>query len=141
MNLSLLTSDFFSVVIAVFLFSASLSPLYYIAFAVIVVGLIIFNVAPERKESTAEDIALVAAVDDAVESGVGTESRIAGVDRVDDCDADADDSDEESDGRALIRAANAADGVVIDEQASAVRAAAPFAVVINDDIGASRDGD
>jgi solute carrier family 35 protein F1/2 len=45
MNLSFLTSDFFSVIIALFVFGARLHPLYIFSFIVIVVGLIIYNLA------------------------------------------------------------------------------------------------
>lgn len=45
MNLSFLTSDFFSVAFAVLLFRARLIALYFVAFAVIIAGLVIYNLA------------------------------------------------------------------------------------------------
>eukprot|EP00455_Lapot_gusevi_P050190 TRINITY_DN7234_c0_g3_i1.p1 TRINITY_DN7234_c0_g3~~TRINITY_DN7234_c0_g3_i1.p1 ORF type:complete len:182 (+),score=31.09 TRINITY_DN7234_c0_g3_i1:194-739(+) len=45
MNLSFLTSDFFSVLFAVFLFSARLVPLYFVAFFIIIGGLVVFNLS------------------------------------------------------------------------------------------------
>lgn len=43
MNLSFLTADFWSVVAAVLLFSAVLHPLYFVAFAVVLAGLVLFH--------------------------------------------------------------------------------------------------
>jgi solute carrier family 35, member F1/2 len=44
MNLSFLTSDFWALLIAVFVFGARLHFLYFIAFAVIVCGLVLYNI-------------------------------------------------------------------------------------------------
>jgi hypothetical protein len=45
MNLSFLTSDFWSILFAVSLFHARLNLLYFVAFAIIIVGLVIYNLA------------------------------------------------------------------------------------------------
>jgi len=45
MNLSFLTSDFWSILFALLLFDASLNFLYFVAFFVIIFGLIIYNLA------------------------------------------------------------------------------------------------
>ena len=45
LNLSLLTSDFFSVLFAIYLFGVVLLPLYFVAFSVIIVSLIVYNLA------------------------------------------------------------------------------------------------
>lgn len=50
LNLSILTADFWSIIVATFIFQAQLSALYFIAFFCTVVGLIIYNLA-SRKQS------------------------------------------------------------------------------------------
>ena len=45
LNLSLLTSDFWSILFAVVLFKASLHPLYFGAFGIIIAGLLLYNLA------------------------------------------------------------------------------------------------
>jgi len=45
LNLSFLTSDFWSILVAVLLFHSTLLYLYFIAFTIIVVGLVLYNVA------------------------------------------------------------------------------------------------
>jgi solute carrier family 35 protein F1/2 len=46
-NLSLLTSDLWAILAAVFFFDADLHPLYFLALALIVVGLLLYNTAPD----------------------------------------------------------------------------------------------
>jgi len=55
MNLSFLTADFWSLLIAVFLFSAHLHGLYFVAFSIIILGLMIYHLA-----STSIDCSCVA---------------------------------------------------------------------------------
>ena len=45
LNLSLLTSDFWSILFAVLLFRARLHPLYFLAFGIIIAGLLLYNLA------------------------------------------------------------------------------------------------
>jgi solute carrier family 35 protein F1/2 len=45
-NLSLLTSDFFAVVAAKYLFNETLSNLYYLGFFLIISGIILYNKSP-----------------------------------------------------------------------------------------------
>ena len=45
MNLSILTSDFWAVLVAYLLFSAHLHALYFVAFALIIAGLVLYNLA------------------------------------------------------------------------------------------------
>jgi hypothetical protein len=45
LNLSFLTSDFWSLLAAVLLFAAQLHPLYFFAFAIIIAGLLLYNLA------------------------------------------------------------------------------------------------
>eukprot|EP00468_Gymnochlora_sp_CCMP2014_P010231 CAMPEP_0167755402 /NCGR_PEP_ID=MMETSP0110_2-20121227/8800_1 /TAXON_ID=629695 /ORGANISM="Gymnochlora sp., Strain CCMP2014" /LENGTH=270 /DNA_ID=CAMNT_0007641377 /DNA_START=298 /DNA_END=1107 /DNA_ORIENTATION=+ len=52
MNLSLLTADFYSLLVALVLFSASPSVLYFVAFSVIICGLVVFNKAGEADSAS-----------------------------------------------------------------------------------------
>jgi len=52
LNLSLLTADFWSVLVATFIFNASLSALYFAAFGCTVSGLIMFNAASWPADSS-----------------------------------------------------------------------------------------
>lgn len=45
MNLSFLTSDFWTILFAVNLFEAHLHPLYFLAFTIIIIGLLLYNLA------------------------------------------------------------------------------------------------
>lgn len=47
LNLSFLTSDFWSIIVALFVFSAHLKPLYFVSFSIIVSGLILFHLGGE----------------------------------------------------------------------------------------------
>ena len=58
LNLSFLTSDFFSVVFAVFLFSARLHALYFFAFAIVLSALVMYHLA-DAGHSMADVCALV----------------------------------------------------------------------------------
>lgn len=49
MNLSFLTADFWSILFAVLLFHARLHALYFLAFGVIVVGLVVYNLATMKQ--------------------------------------------------------------------------------------------
>jgi solute carrier family 35 protein F1/2 len=61
-NLSLLTSDFFAVVAAKYLFNEELSWLYFVGFSMIIAGLLIYN----RSDAPTSDL------DDKLEAQQGT---------------------------------------------------------------------
>lgn len=52
MNLSFLTADFYAVIMALLIFNAHLNVLYFIAFTVIIGGLLMYHTAPERHITT-----------------------------------------------------------------------------------------
>ncbi len=54
MNLSLLTSDVYSLLFGLFLFHLKFSWLYFLAFGLVVAGLIVYNQAPEVARETKE---------------------------------------------------------------------------------------
>ncbi|TMW60309.1 hypothetical protein Poli38472_000351 [Pythium oligandrum] len=65
-NLSLLTSDFFAVVAARFLFNEHLSSLYFVGFTMIVIGIVIYNRSPPPTTS----------LDDKMEAAEGTTATL-----------------------------------------------------------------
>lgn len=65
-NLSLLTSDFFAVVAAKYLFNEELSWLYFVGFTLIIVGILVYN----RALTPTTDL------DDVLEAKEGTTARL-----------------------------------------------------------------
>ena len=55
MNISFLTSDFWAVLAALFLFQAKLSVLYFVAFVVVIMGVIVYHLAGSTVGSDAHE--------------------------------------------------------------------------------------